>query len=224
VATGVPLCLLGGSVLFPRAHDEREAPAGATRRVRAAVLLGALISFSIQSPAVRAQSAKDAEYRAKAIFLSKFPSFVEWPEEAFPPGQAPFLVCVYGDFSFGVSLVENARGETVHGRRLEVKWMHKEKDLRACQILFVSRSEAKHYRQVLDAVQGLSVLTVGETPDFLTAGGGISFLVQQDSLQFEVNLDSTSEAHLKLSSRMLALARRVVNKAAELKKAAEVKN
>jgi hypothetical protein len=216
VATGVPLCLPGGSVLFLRAHGEREAPAGAARRAGVALLLTALVSFSIPPP-LHAQSAKDAEYRAKAIFLSKFPSFVEWPEETFPPGQAPFLVCVYGDFSFGMSLVENARGETVHGRRIEVKWIHKEKELRACQILFVSRSEAKHYRQVLDAVQGLSVLTVGETPDFLTAGGGISFLVQQDSLQFEVNLDSTSEAHLKLSSRMLALARRVVNKAAEVR-------
>jgi hypothetical protein len=211
-------------VLFLGAHDKWEAYVGATRRVWTAVLLGALISFSIQPPPLHAQSAKDVEYRAKAIFLSKFPSFVEWPEEALPPSQAPFLVCVYGDFSFGMSLVENARGETVHGRQLEVKWMHKEKDLRACQILFVSRSEAKRYRQVLDAVQGLSVLTVGETPDFLTAGGGISFLVEQDSLQFEVNLDSTSEAHLKLSSRMLALARRVVNKATELHKAAGVRN
>jgi hypothetical protein len=211
----VPLCLPGGSVPFLRAHGKSETPAGATRRVWAAVFLSALISFSIQ-PSLRAQNSRELEYRAKAVFLSKFPSFVEWPEEAFPPGQAPFLVCVYGDFSFGMSLVENARGETVHGRRIEVKWMHKEKELRACQILFVSRSEAKHYRQVLDAVQGLSVLTVGETPDFLTAGGGISFLVQHDSLQFEVNLDSTGEAHLKLSSRMLALARRVVNKAAKV--------
>jgi len=168
-------------------------------------------------PPLRAQNLQEAEYRAKAIFLSKFPSFVEWPEEALPAGQAPFQVCVYGDFSFGMTLAANTRGETVHGRRMEVKWLHKEKELRACHILFVSRSEAKHYKQVLDAVQGTSVLTVGETQDFLAAGGAISLLFQQDALQFEVNLESASEAHLKLSSRMLALARRVVNKAAEVR-------
>jgi hypothetical protein len=168
-------------------------------------------------PPLRAEASTEAEYRAKAMFLSKFPSFVEWPEEALPPGQAPFQVCVYGDFSFGTTLAANTRGETVHGRRMEVKWMHKEKELRACHILFVSRSEAKHYKQVLDAVQGTSVLTVGETPDFLAAGGAISLLFQHNALQFEVNLDSASEAHLKLSSRMLALARRVVNKAAEVR-------
>jgi len=105
----------------------------------------------------------------------------------------------------------------VHGKRMEVKWMHKEKELRACQILFVSQSEAKRYKPVLDAVEGSSVLTVGETPDFLSAGGAISLLVQQDSLRFEVNLERASGAHLKLSSNMLALARRVVNRAAEVR-------
>jgi hypothetical protein len=201
-------------VLFPRARGEREAPFGPNGRVLAAVILQVWTLFAIQ-PAIRAQNPQEAEYRAKAIFLSKFPSFVEWPAEAFPMGQSSLLICVYGDFSFGMSLAGSARGETVHGRRMEVKWIRKEKELRGCQILFVSRSEAKHYKQVLDAVQGTNVLTVGETPDFLAAGGAISLLFQQDALQFEVNLDTANEAHLKLSSRMLALARRVVNKAAE---------
>jgi hypothetical protein len=204
-------------VLSLRTRREREALAGAEGLVCAVTILSTILWFVILPPPMRAQNSTTAEYRAKAIFLSKFPSFVEWPPEAFPPGQAPFLVCVYGDFSFGLTLVESARGESVHGRRIDVKWVHKEKELHACQILFVSRSEAKHYRQVLDAVQGTSVLTVGETPDFLAAGGAISFLFQQESLQFEVNLDSASEAHLKLSSRMLTLARRVVNKAAEVR-------
>jgi hypothetical protein len=203
-------------VLFLRACGGRGAPAGTKGRALGAVILSVWTLIASRAP-LRAQNAQETEYRAKAIFLSKFPSFVEWPEEALPPGQAPFQVCVYGDFSFGATLAANTRGETVHGRRMEVKWMHKEKELRACHILFVSRSEAKHYKQVLDAVQGTSVLTVGETADFLAAGGTISLLFKQDALQFEVNLESASEAHLKLSSRMLSLARRVVNKAAEVR-------
>ena len=38
-----------------------------------------------------AQAPAAAEYRAKANYLANFPSFVEWPAEAFPPGNAPFL-------------------------------------------------------------------------------------------------------------------------------------
>jgi hypothetical protein len=56
------------------------------------------------------------------------------------------------------------------------------------------------------------VLTVGETAEFLDAGGIVTFTMQQETLQFDVNLDGASRVHLKISSHMLALARRVVHK------------
>ncbi len=99
----------------------------------------------------------------------------------------------------------------VHDRRLEIRWVRKVLELSACQILFISRSEQKRYNQALDAVRGKMVLTVGETPEFLDAGGILSFSGQQATIQFDVNLAAANKAHLKISSRLLALARRVVN-------------
>jgi len=162
-------------------------------------------------PPLRAQTPAAAEYRAKANYLANFPSFVEWPTEALPSGNAPFLVCVFGEFSFGTSLAEITRGTTVHDRRLEIRWVRKAQELAACQVLFVSRSEQKRYSQALDAVRGKMVLTVGETPEFLDAGGILSFSGQQGTIQFDVNLAAANKAHLKISSRLLALARHVVN-------------
>jgi hypothetical protein len=75
-------------------------------------------------------------------------------------------------------------------------------------MLFVSRSEEKRYEGIFEVRRGSEILTVGETEDFLSAGGVIDFNVQGDNLQFEVNLSAADEAHLKMSSRMLALARR----------------
>lgn len=167
-------------------------------------LLIVLLPLPAQTPVV-------AEYRAKANYLANFPSFVEWPTEALPSGNAPFLVCVFGEFSFGTSLAELTRGTTVHDRRLEIRWVRKSQELAACQILFVSRSEQKRYNQALDAVRGKTVLTVGETPEFLDAGGILSFSGHQGTLQFDVNLAAANKAHLKISSRLLVLARHVVN-------------
>ncbi len=143
-----------------------------------------------------------AEYRGKANFLATFPSFVDWPESAFPSAQSPFLICVRGDFSFGTSLAELARGVSPHGRRVDVKWVHKDEELRGCHVLFVSRSESKRYTKLLQAVEGAGVLTVGETPDFLAAGGIISFAMEREALQFEVNLVAADNARLKISSRL----------------------
>jgi hypothetical protein len=64
---------------------------------------------------------------------------------------------------------------------------------------------------MLGSVRGQNVLTIGETPEFLDAGGILGFSMQGETLQFDVNLREANRAHLKISSRLLALARHVVN-------------
>jgi hypothetical protein len=90
--------------------------------------------------------------------------------------------------------------------------VHKDEELRTCHIAFVSRSESKRYAKLLQILEGAGVLTVGETDDFLAAGGAITFSFERENLQFEVNLVAADSARLKISSRLLALARRVRNK------------
>lgn len=180
-------------------------------------LLPAAFSFSMiflfffsASPA-RAQMTVPLEYRTKAYFLAQFPKFIDWPDTAFPSAQAPFLICILGESSFGHSLAEFTRGTVAQGRRVEVRSVRTEQDLRACQILFITQSKRNQCGKVLEAVRGSSVLTVGETPDFIDVGGAVGLTFELETLHFEVNLRASNDAHLKISSGMLALARRVLN-------------
>ena len=179
--------------------------------------LGIALSLLFASLLLPAQVPIATEYRAKANYLVNFPSFVEWPQETWQPGKTSFLVCVFGEFSFGTFLAELARGKTVHDRRVEIRWAQKMKELSSCQVLLISRSEKKRSNQVLEAVRGGMVLTVGETPDFIDAGGILSFSDQPGSIQFDVNLGAANKAHLKISSQLLGLARRVVNRTEDAK-------
>jgi hypothetical protein len=169
-----------------------------------------LILVQVSLP-LSGQSSPLVEYRSKANYLAKFPAFVEWPAEAWLTEKAPFVICVFGEYPFGTSLAEVTRGTTVHERKVEIRWIRKTGELHGCHVLFVSRSEQKRYGQVLEAVQGKMVFTVGETPEFLDAGGMVSFSTQDESIRFDVNLGEVSRAHLKISSHLLVLARRVVN-------------
>jgi YfiR/HmsC-like len=169
-----------------------------------------LFSFLV-SPPSHAQMPAPLEYRTKAYFLAQFPRFIDWPETAFPSAQAPFLICILGEFSLGPSLGEFMRGTLAHGRRVEIRSVRPEQDLRSCQILFITQSKRKTYGKVLEVVQGSNVLTVGETPDFIDAGGAVSLLFEHEALHFEVNLAAANVAHLRISSGMLSLARRVLN-------------
>jgi hypothetical protein len=77
-------------------------------------------------------------------------------------------------------------------------------------VLFISRSGPETLKQTLDRLRDLPLLTVGENDDFLRLGGMINFVLEQDRVRFEINLEAAEQHHLKLSSKLLAVAR-VVN-------------
>ncbi len=203
--------LMRGNGLFCRHTNTKE-----SSRISVPLLL-ALLSFwltlsLLSNPILlEAQLATTAENRAKANFLAKVPSFVQWPEEALPSGPAPFVICILGDLSLGIPLGESVRGTAVHEKRAEIRGVRMEQELRSCHILFVSRFERKRYDRVLDSLRGQNVLTIGETPEFLDAGGIVSLSGKEGTIRFDINLEAANRAHLKISSRLLTLARRVVN-------------
>jgi hypothetical protein len=175
---------------------------------RALVSVGAALSFLLASLPLLAQNAATGEYRAKANYLANFPIFVEWPQEAWSQGKTSFLVCVFGEFSFGTSLAEITRGRD--GPRSAYC---NPLDTQTAGIVRVSDSVRQPLgaEEIRPAVRGQTVLTVGETPGFLDAGGILSFSGQQGTIQFDVNLEAANKAHLKISSRLLALARHALN-------------
>ena len=177
--------------------------------IRSAICLGLTLCLFLSWPSCSAQDSRAEQYRAKATFLAAFPHFVEWPASAFPSDHAPIFLCVYGQYSFGISLAEATNGSSFRGRHIELRLIRKDEGLHPCHILFVSQSEAKQYKRVLETVRGDNILTVGETPDFLASGGVIGFFTEDEKLRFDVNLEAANAAHLKISSNMLALARHV---------------
>jgi hypothetical protein len=87
----------------------------------------------------------------------------------------------------------------------------KNEDLRSCHILFISNSEAKSYARILKKCSRGGDSDGWRDQGFPECWRNVEFLVPKTiSLQFEVNLVAADEAHLRVSSKLLALARRVV--------------
>jgi len=102
------------------------------------------------------------EYQVKGAFLLNFTKFVDWPAQAFKKPGAPIAICVLGENPFGPEL-DRAAGQTVAGnRRVSVRQVSDEQQARECQIVFIGGSRRKRSREWLEALQGSSILTVGE--------------------------------------------------------------
>ena len=147
------------------------------------------------------------EYQVKAAFLLNFTKFVDWPAAAFATSDSPLSICIWGVNPFGNTLDRIVAGEVVNGRKLAVQEINRAPAAQSCQVLFVGRPE-KEGDKVLPAV-GPAVLTVGEGESFIRDGGMIAFVIENRRVRFEINRARAENAGLKLSSKLLSVAKAV---------------
>jgi len=169
-----------------------------------------LACFLALTMTAAAQSARAPEYQVKAAFLYNFAKFVEWPAQAFSSSPAPFRICVLGRDPFGDTLTSIVQGKLIYGHPIVALTLPSAAEVRPCHVLFISNTDSAILKAALDRMRGFPILTVGESADFLPLGGMINFVLEQDRVRFEINLGAAEQHHLKLSSKLLAVAR-VVN-------------
>jgi hypothetical protein len=153
-------------------------------------------------------SAPAAEYQVKAAFLLNFARFVQWPDTGKPGG--PLIIAVLGRDPFGPALEQTIRGKSVNGRELELRYVDRSHNLKGCHVVFVSSSESRHTSEILQKLSGSYVLTVGETDDFTQEGGVIRLLLDGSHVRFDVNRGAAAKNGLKVSSKLLSLARELI--------------
>ncbi len=164
-----------------------------------------------------AEEPSSVEYKIKAAYLLNFAKFIEWPATSFPMADTPVIFGVLGNDPFGSDLEKTIVGKTIEGRTLRIKRFAEGEDFRECQILFISPSERKRLPQILEKLRGSPILTVSEMDEFLPAGGMINFTKQENTVRFEIELEAASRVHLKMSSKLLQLAR-VIRETGERRK------
>ncbi len=150
-----------------------------------------------------------SEYQVKAAYLFNFLKFVEWPDDPVPDSQGKWVIGFVGDTPIGGELARLVEGKIVLGRELVVKKFRSTDNLRACNILFISDSEKKRVPLILAALRGSSVMTVGDMDNFIESGGMIQLDVEDTRVRVTIDVGATERAHLKVSSKLLALARAV---------------
>ena len=158
-------------------------------------------------PQAWAQGKNEGEYRVKLAFLYNFAQFVQWPADTFRDSGAPLTICVAGDNPFRGEIEQSLRGRTVGGHPIEVRKLHPDEDPHACQMIFVRATEMKATPRILASSKGSSTLTVGEAKGFAERGGIINLTREENKLRFEVNIDAAAQTRLKISSKLLALAK-----------------
>ncbi len=168
----------------------------------------ATVAFACVSAfALFAQAKPTSEYGIKAAFLYNFAKFVEWPPGVLASPKSPLTVCVFGADPFGAVLDDIVRGQTIDTHEIVTHRTNNLEELKACQIIFMSKLEIKYLSDLLDTLKGTSTLLVGEGPGFAEHGGAIQLYMEENKVHFSVNLEAVQRAHLTINSNLLAMAK-----------------
>jgi hypothetical protein len=169
--------------------------------------VGCLVCFG----AVGARSApqvQNAEVsQVKAAYLYNFAKFVEWPSETFRSPEDPAVICVIGDDRTGATLERAIVGKKANGRRIEAMSPRSTDDFKICNVLFIGFTDKGHIAPILHSLEGSRVLAVGQSDMFISLGGMINLLEKDGTITLEIGQKTIDSAGLKVSSRLLVVAR-----------------
>jgi hypothetical protein len=98
-------------------------------------------------------------------------------------------------------------GKPVQGRAVAIRRLPDDGPRPNVHALFIGSADARRARRLLEAVANAAVLSMGESDDFADGGGVIGLLIEAQKVRFEINTEAASTAGLKISSKLLALAR-----------------
>ena len=151
------------------------------------------------------------EFQVESAYLYNFGKFVQWPAGRVAASDS-LQICLLGKDPFGAILDSTVAGEKIDGRAITVRRLSTIDGSSACGILFISSSEEARLSVILASAERSGALTVSDIPHFAERGGTIGFVIQQGRIRFEVNRAAAAQAHLTLSSELLKVASRVINK------------
>lgn len=194
------------------------------------LLLTSFCLILAAAPQIRADSERSREYQIKAAFIYNFIKFIDWPKEQMVDVNKPIIIGIIGSEDF-IKAFDPIKNKKIKDRNVSIKYFtgyenlkksnntdNRQRDkkiqaLKACHVLLFCTCDStsiENSNQILKALKGLPILTVGETERFLEHGGIINFLMENEKVCFEINTTAAKISKLRLSSKLLRLAKRVV--------------
>jgi hypothetical protein len=141
----------------------------------------------------------------KAAFIYNFAKFTEWPGET--PAGDPFVMCVHGDAGVADALERAVVGRALAGHPIVASRVVAASPRRACHVLYVSGVSLTQAGQLMEELRDLPVLTISDIEGFTEVNGIAQFFFEHGQLRFRIQLEAAKRAKLKISSRLLIMAK-----------------
>lgn len=160
----------------------------------------------VLSPLVQAQR-QAPESELKAAILVNMLLFVDWPTQASQPADR--LTLCYFEAGPVAQVLDLLNGKVIKGKPLQVLLVNAT-TAAGCHALYLSPNDDTALARVVPNLRSSGVLLVGDSPGYLQRGVMLNLEVNDGRIVFDVDLRAARQAGLVVSSKVLRLARKVV--------------
>lgn len=174
-----------------------------------ALLLATILSLAHPGVSRGTPPARSApEHAVKAEFIERFTRFVDWPDSTFASPSAPFVVCAWGRGPLTSQLEQVVSRQPIKARPARFVHVESQDGLQPCHVLYVATPDRAVVRGIVASTRGKPLLSVGDQPGFAEEGVLINLFVDAEGfVRFEINLDAARVSGLKISSKLMRLAK-----------------
>lgn len=173
---------------------------------RATCLLALLALWSPSHAVTGGATADDIE----AAHLHKLTGYIDWPGRAFAHAGSAIVVGVVGADGLYDSLRRIAPGPPTNGRAIEVRRLTRPQESQEVHLLYLGASVWDTLPAWQAAYSDRPVVVATNAPQGVDHGATIGFVQVGQRVRLEASLPAAERAGVKLSSRLLAVAERVV--------------
>ena len=151
--------------------------------------------------------AQATEPALKAAIISNMLLFVQWPaRSSFPPEQ--MTICYQGGGPVVTALIA-LDGKDIKGKVLKIVEISPS-NATDCQALYLAPGDTAILAKTLAYIGSSPVFIVADSPDYFRDGVMLNLELVSGRIVFDIDLNSVKRSGLQVSSKVLRLARQVI--------------
>lgn len=169
--------------------------------------LGSLLVLALAlSPSLSRAESVASLGALKAAYAFHFLNLIRWER------ADPWLdFCVFADSDTGDRMLGALQKKTAHGQSIRARRLPRDMTQpEHCDALYIPEAYASYLPTLLKRYENSATVTISDAAGFAAGGGIIEFVIVDERLRFDVNERVAGKRRLKISAKLLELARNVI--------------
>ncbi len=145
--------------------------------------------------------AQTTNHTAYSLFVTSFAKYASWPQE-----DGDFKITVLGKSKVYDELVKMTASKNVNGHAYKIEQTDDITQIGDARIIYISDNKSSNLDEILKATHGKPIMIVTEREGLAKKGAGLSFLVIDNKLRFDINNTELEKRNIKVSANLVTIA------------------